>query len=73
MACNLLHAVEHRLCRWILFTHDRVGADTLYLTQQFLAAVLAVPRASVSIVAGTLQQGTFIAVRPLLSVTLCAG
>lgn len=59
-ACNRLHPVEQRLCRWILMSHDRVGADTLPLTQEMIAQMLGVRRASVSVVAGRLQKSGLI-------------
>ena len=59
-ACNRLHPVDQRLCRWILMTHDRVGVDTLPLTQEFLATMLGVRRASVSTAAAILQKAGFI-------------
>jgi CRP-like cAMP-binding protein len=62
-ACNRLHAVEQRLCRWILMSHDRVGGDTVRLTQDFPAQMLGVRRASVSVVAATLQKAGFIRYR----------
>lgn len=62
-ACNRLHAVEQRLCRWILMSHDRVGGETVDLTQDFLAQMLGVRRASVSVVAATLQKAGFIRYR----------
>ncbi len=62
-ACNRLHAVEQRLCRWILMSHDRVGGKTVRLTQDFLAQMLGVRRASVSVVAATLQKAGFIRYR----------
>jgi len=43
-ACNGLHPVEQRLCRWILMTHERVGFDRLPLTQEFLSVMLGVQR-----------------------------
>lgn len=55
-ACNNLHAVEQRLSRLILMAHDRVGSDTIQLTQGFLAQMLGVRRSSVSPVAGILQR-----------------
>jgi CRP-like cAMP-binding protein len=55
-ACNRLHQVEQRLCRWILMTHDRVGLDRLPLTQEFIAAMLGVRRATVSTTAAILQN-----------------
>jgi CRP-like cAMP-binding protein len=55
-ACNRLHSVEKRCSRWILHTHDRVGRDDFYLTQEFLSQMLGVRRASVSEVASALQS-----------------
>lgn len=59
-ACNRVHPVERRLCRWILMSHDRVGSDRLLLTQEIMSQMLGVRRASVSVVAGTLQKAGFI-------------
>lgn len=60
VACNGLHLIEERCARWMLLTHDRVGADEFPLTQAFLAQMLGVRRASVTVVAGMLQQAGFI-------------
>lgn len=59
-ACNRIHAVEERLCRWILMSQDRVGSDTLMLTQDIMSQMLGVRRASVSVVAARLQKGGLI-------------
>src|SRR5688572_11620768 len=42
VACNGLHSVERRICRWLLMTHDRLGVDELPLTHEFLALMLGV-------------------------------
>lgn len=55
-ACNALHAVEQRLCRWLLQTRDRAQSDTLSLTQEFLSEMLGVRRTSVTEIAKSLQQ-----------------
>ncbi len=62
-ACNSLHTVEARLCRWILQTRDRADSDELPLTQEFLAEILGVRRTTVTIVAQTLQKAGLIRYR----------
>jgi CRP-like cAMP-binding protein len=62
-ACNHLHSVQQRMCRWLLTTHDRVGADHFQLTQELLAQMLGVRRPSVTIAAGQLQKAGLIAYR----------
>ena len=56
IACNGLHNIERRCCRWLLMTQDRVGADVLNLTHEFLAIMLGVRRASVTDVLRPLQK-----------------
>jgi CRP-like cAMP-binding protein len=60
VACNLLHTTEERASRWLLLTHDRVDGDTFLLTQEFLAQMLGVRRATVSVTAGALQAAGLI-------------
>jgi CRP-like cAMP-binding protein len=55
-ACNALHIVEARFCRWLLQSADRAESDTIALTQEFLAEMLGVRRTSVTEVAGKLQH-----------------
>ena len=47
-ACNRLHYLEARLCRWLLMSSDGVGSEELPLTQEFLSRMLGVRRAGVS-------------------------
>lgn len=56
VACNALHSVEERFCRWLLTCHDRISNDTVALTQEFLADMLGVQRTTVTAVARTLQE-----------------
>jgi hypothetical protein len=55
-ACNRVHTVQQRAARWLLSTSDRMRSPTFVLTQEFLAQMLAVRRASVSGVAGRLAE-----------------
>ena len=56
VACNGLHNVEERCCRWLLTTQDRIREDHVRLTQEFLAVMLGVRRPTVTIVLGTLEK-----------------
>jgi CRP-like cAMP-binding protein len=55
VACNALHSVEARFCRWLLACRDRIDNDTIHLTQEFLADMLGVQRTTVTAVAQSLQ------------------
>lgn len=55
-ACQALHTVEARMCRWLLHAQDAVGGGTLHLTQEFLSHMLGVRRTSVSGSANKLQD-----------------
>jgi CRP-like cAMP-binding protein len=48
-ACNRLHPLLQRCCRWLLLTHDRVGALEFRLTHDILAIMLGVRRPSVTL------------------------
>jgi CRP-like cAMP-binding protein len=62
-ACNGLHHVEERCARWLLTTQDRIGADKVRLTQEFLAVMLGVRRPTVTIVLGSLEKAGLLALR----------
>lgn len=55
VACNGLHSVTQRCCRWLLMTHDRGEGDELELTHEFLGQMLGVRRSSVTDVLLPLQ------------------
>jgi CRP-like cAMP-binding protein len=63
VACNLLHSVEQRMCRWLLMSHDRVEKDEFVLTHEFLAEMLGVRRQTVTVIAGTLQTAGILTYR----------
>jgi CRP-like cAMP-binding protein len=54
-ACNALHVVEARFCRWLLQSADRAESDNVALTHEFLAEMLGVRRTSVTEVASKIQ------------------
>jgi CRP-like cAMP-binding protein len=55
-ACNALHLVEPRFCRWLLQSADRAASNTVTLTQELLAEMLGVRRTSVTEVASRIQD-----------------
>lgn len=64
-ACNRLHSIEQRCARWLLMTHDRMVGPTniIHLKHEFLALMLGVRRAGVTIAAGALQDSGLIRYR----------
>ena len=62
-ACNALHGLEQRCCRWLLQTHDRVGEDEFLLKHEFLAIMLGATRPRVTKVVGVLQARGLITTR----------
>jgi CRP-like cAMP-binding protein len=59
-ACNLLHDVESRLCRWILHLHDRVARSLVPMTHAELAALTGIRRTTVTLIAGGLESAGII-------------
>ncbi len=55
-ACNRLHSLEQRCCRWLLFAHDNAFADQFSFTHEFLAMLLGVQRPSLTTIANRLQK-----------------
>ncbi|MEH2533251.1 CRP-like cAMP-binding protein [Bradyrhizobium sp. AZCC 1588] len=54
-ACNAIHSVEQRTCKWLVRMCDLVGTE-LPVTQEFLAQMMGVRRTSVTGVASQLQK-----------------
>lgn len=69
VACNGLHSVEQRCCRWLLITLDRMESNVVPLTHDFLGIMLGVRRASVTDVLGPLsEQGLIKNVRGAITI-----
>ena len=62
-ACNRLHSLEARFCKWLLMSSDGVGSDEVALTQEFLAVMLGVRRAGVTEAAVKIQGAGLIGYR----------
>lgn len=55
-ACNAKHSILQRLCSWLLRAQDEAGRGEFLMTQEMLARMLGVQRASVSMFASRLQE-----------------
>ena len=47
-ACNRLHNLEQRFCKWLLMSSDGIGSDEVGITQEYLAIMLGVRRSGVT-------------------------
>jgi CRP-like cAMP-binding protein len=59
-ACKRHHALEQRLCRWLLCCLDRLPSNEMALTQEVIADMLGVRREGVTEAAGRLQKAGLI-------------
>jgi CRP-like cAMP-binding protein len=59
-ACNLLHPIEARLCRWLSQVRDRVETNSFDLTQEFVAQMLGVSRPTVNLALSQLKAAKLI-------------
>jgi len=59
-ACNAAHLVEQRCARWLLTTLDRVNGDEFPMTHEFLALMLGVRRAGVTLAMRALQDAQLV-------------
>jgi CRP-like cAMP-binding protein len=58
--CNGRHTTDQRLARWLLIAHDRAESDGFAMTHEFLAMMLGVRRAGVTVVMGQFQKAGLI-------------
>lgn len=56
VACNATHSAEARIVRWLLSTHDRVEGDRFEVTQQAVADLLGLRRATVTQASALLES-----------------
>jgi hypothetical protein len=59
-ACNSMHTIEQRLCRWLLMMHDRAETEVLSYTHEFLANMLGANRKTVTLAAQDMQAAGLI-------------
>jgi CRP-like cAMP-binding protein len=55
-ACNRLHTLQERYCRWLLITSDRLGRPRVDLTLALLAGALGAKRQELAVITKTLQN-----------------
>jgi CRP-like cAMP-binding protein len=77
---NAADQIEQRLARWLLMCHDRTDGDTIDLTHDFLAVMLAVRRQSVTTTLHVLEgkhlvlsQRGFVTIRDRIGLEALAG
>jgi CRP-like cAMP-binding protein len=63
VACNALHSVEERMCRWLLMMYDRAEGESLTYTHEFLSHILGVDRKSITLAAQSIQNAGLISYR----------
>ena len=60
VACNGRHRLNERMARWLLMAHDCVDGDELPLSHEFLATMLGVRRAGITVAVGQLREAGLI-------------
>ena len=55
--------LEERLARWLLMAHDRMDTDAVPLTPEFLAVMLGVRRAGVTVALHSFEQRGFVGMK----------
>jgi CRP-like cAMP-binding protein len=62
-ACNRMHSIDQRLCRWLRMTYNRAGRTYFPMRHEFLAQMLGVHRPTLSTAASILQKAGLIQYR----------
>jgi CRP-like cAMP-binding protein len=60
-ACNILHAIDARLAKWLLMTADRTGSSSFMLTQDYMAVMTGTQRSTISTTASVLKRDGLVA------------
>lgn len=60
VACNAMHSMSEKICRWLLMMHDRAEGRVLTYTHEFLSNMLGANRKSVTLAAQALQTAGLI-------------
>jgi CRP-like cAMP-binding protein len=60
VACNSRHPIIERMARWLLMAHDCVEGNDLPLSHEFLATMLGVRRAGITVAVGQLREAGLI-------------
>jgi len=55
-ACNAVHSVQQRMCRWLLRMNDLIDGKNIAVTQEIFSDMLGVQRSSVTLAATSLQK-----------------
>jgi CRP-like cAMP-binding protein len=63
VACNSMHSIEERVCRWLLMMHDRAEGQALPYTHEFVSHMLGANRKSVTLAAQSMQTAGLISYR----------
>lgn len=56
VACNRIHTLEKRMARWLVESSDRLYADELFLSHEFLSHMLGVRRSGITETAHLLEK-----------------
>ena len=56
VACNRIHTIKQRMARWILECRDRLRADDLTPTHEFISQMLGVRRPGITVIAAELVR-----------------
>ena len=63
VACNRLHPIDQRMCRWLRMTYNRTRRSEYPLRHEFLVQMLGVQRPTLSTAASMLQRAGLISYR----------